>query len=146
VLILRCPITTLLRSLRDHEAGSQAIELALTLPVFLVLFFGVIECGRLLFTYAALNFAAEEATRHAAVKWDPTKPTIENVEEIEEFARNRLIAIGLSEISDDDIDVVPEDAGKTMRVSVEIAYTFQPILPIGLGLFTMTGHSRGFHI
>lgn len=136
--------TTLLRSLRAHEAGSQAVELALTLPVLLALFFGVIECGRLLFTYAALNFAAEEATRYAMVNYDPTKPAIENIEKIEVFAKNRLIVIDPSKISD--FDVVLKPADPTMLVSVEIVYTFQPVLPIGLGPFTMTGHSRGFHI
>jgi TadE-like protein len=127
-----------LRSLRAHEAGSQAIELALTLPVFLVLFFGVIECGRLLFTYAALNFAAEEATRYAIVNYEAS------ITDIEREAKKRLILIDLSKIIIDVPPLEPDPVDQTKLVSVEIAYTFQPILPIGLGSFTMTGHSRGF--
>ena len=140
MLILRRRITTLLRSFRAHEAGSQAIELALTLPVFLVLFFGVIECGRLLFTYAALNFAAEEATRRATVDYDAS------IEAIEKFARDRLILIDPSKISEFDVSSVLDPVDQTKLVSVEITYAFQPILPIGVGPFTMTGHSRGFRV
>ena len=131
--------TTRLHSLRVHEAGSQAVELAvaLTLPVLLAVFCGMIEGGRILFTVAVLSFAAEEAMRHARVNYDATQEKIENI------ARSRLVVNDPDKIISFDVFSEPDPVDQTTVVTVEIAYPFQPILPSGLSSFTLTGHSRG---
>ena len=140
-MTLRRRIRTRLHLLQAHEAGSQVVELALMLPVLLAVFCGVMECGRILFTHAALNFAAQEATRYATVNYDAT------IEDIKTIAKSRLIVIDSSKIIDIDVPPLePDPVDQTKLVTVEIAYLFQPILPIGLGSFTMTGHSRGFRV
>ena len=51
-----------------HAASGQALlEFAITLPFFLLLLFGVIDFGRLLFTYISLSNGARELARTAAV-------------------------------------------------------------------------------
>jgi Flp pilus assembly protein TadG len=42
------------------------VEFALTLPVLMLLMLGIIEFGRLLFTYSAVTTAAREAARYGA--------------------------------------------------------------------------------
>jgi hypothetical protein len=39
-----------------------------------------------------------------------------------------------------------DESDQTKLVTVEIAYAFQPILPIAWGSFSLIGHSRGFRI
>ena len=53
---------------RDHhkEDGQALIEFALTAILFLVLIFGIIEVGRLLFSVAAIRTAAREGARYGS--------------------------------------------------------------------------------
>ncbi len=54
---------------RDSEAGGQTlVEFALVLPIFLLVVFGLLDVGRLVFTNAALSQAAREGARLAAVE------------------------------------------------------------------------------
>lgn len=47
--------------------GSVAVEYGLLLPVLLLFLFGLVDCGRLLWTYTTLYRATEAAARCAAV-------------------------------------------------------------------------------
>jgi Flp pilus assembly protein TadG len=49
------------------ERGSVAVEMAILLPVLILLLFGMIEFGRALNTQATLNHAAREAVRVMAI-------------------------------------------------------------------------------
>ena len=53
--------------LGGDRGGNAAIELALLLPVLLLFVLGIMECGRVLWTQNALNYAVEEAARCAGV-------------------------------------------------------------------------------
>ena len=55
-----------MRLLRD-EKGSGAAEFALVLPLLLILFFGIIDGGRLLWTYNRAVKATQVGARVAAV-------------------------------------------------------------------------------
>jgi Flp pilus assembly protein TadG len=129
-----------LRRIWADQCGSHVVELALTLPVLLTLIYGVMECSRIVFTYAALNFAAEEATRYATVNYDASIMDIENI------AKSRLIVIDPAGIISFDVTSELDTEDQTKLVTVEIAYAFQPVLPIAWGSFSLTGHSRGFRI
>jgi Flp pilus assembly protein TadG len=54
------------RLIQDNS-GAALIESALVLPVLFAVLFGTIECGRLMWTQLALNYAVEEAARCAEV-------------------------------------------------------------------------------
>jgi Flp pilus assembly protein TadG len=56
-----------LRRNRD-EAGTALIEHVLVLTVMLMIFFGVIDFGRALYTYNFVSHAAREGTRYASVR------------------------------------------------------------------------------
>ena len=47
--------------------GTTAVEFALLAPALLLILFGAIEFGRLMWTQAALHFAVEEAARCASI-------------------------------------------------------------------------------
>jgi len=53
--------------LRSERSGATALEYAIILPVLLLFLLGIIDTGRLLWTYATLYRASEAAARCAAV-------------------------------------------------------------------------------
>lgn len=59
--------TVRLRHLVRRRGGAVAIEYALILPMVLLFVIGIIDVGRLLWTFTTLNRAAEAAARCGAV-------------------------------------------------------------------------------
>jgi Flp pilus assembly protein TadG len=57
---------------RDRS-GATLVEAALVFPVLFAVLFGAIECGRLMWTQLALDYAVEEAARCAEVTPDVCK-------------------------------------------------------------------------
>jgi Flp pilus assembly protein TadG len=53
---------------KRRESGSGLVEQALVLTVLLAVMFGIIDCGRALYTYHFVSEAAREATRWASVR------------------------------------------------------------------------------
>lgn len=51
---------------KKHAGGQGLVEFALIIPLLLLLVFGVIEFGRLLFTYSMVSAASREAARYGA--------------------------------------------------------------------------------
>ena len=51
-----------------QSRGQTLVELALVLPIFLVMFFGLVDGGRYVFMTSVLSQASREATRLAAVQ------------------------------------------------------------------------------
>lgn len=58
------------RPFRKTSIGQGLVEFALIGPVFLLLVFGILEGGRLLWTYHTLNNSAKEGARYATVRGD----------------------------------------------------------------------------
>lgn len=52
---------------RSEQLGQGMVELALLLPLLLIILFGTLDLGRAFYTYVALTNAAREAARYAAV-------------------------------------------------------------------------------
>lgn len=53
---------------RGRESGQGLVEFALVMPVFLLIFFGLIDVGRLVYTNSVLSQAAREGARLAAAE------------------------------------------------------------------------------
>jgi Flp pilus assembly protein TadG len=78
-------------SLFSNRRGATAVEFALILPPFLLLLFGIVEFGRVLWTQSALHFAVEEAARCATV--DATNCA--TATQVQNFAVSRAKGLGL---------------------------------------------------
>ena len=61
-----------LSSFRRNECGAAMVEFAVVLPVLLLLVFGIIDLGRLVYAYNNLTLAVRQGARLAAVQQDPT--------------------------------------------------------------------------
>src|SRR5512139_1149020 len=49
-----------------HPRGQAMVEFALALPLLLLLIFGILELGRLVFTYSSVVNASREAVRYGS--------------------------------------------------------------------------------
>ena len=56
--------------IRRRFRAQSLVEFGLVTPVFLIMLFGIIEGGRLLWTVHTLNNAAKEGSRYAMVRGD----------------------------------------------------------------------------
>ena len=64
---------------KKNERGAAAVEFALVLPLLLLLVFGGIEFGLLMFNKQVITNASREAARAGIVLSDPDDPTIEGI-------------------------------------------------------------------
>lgn len=55
---------------RRKERGAVAVEMAILLPLLLLILLGIIEYGRVLNVQVSLTHAAREGARHAAIHFD----------------------------------------------------------------------------
>lgn len=99
----------LLRRLRADRSGATAVELAIVLPVFLILLLGTISAAQLAWTLNSLHYAVEEAARCSAVNLVDCA----NGSETEAFARARYLG------PDIDATFVADSPACGRRVRVE---------------------------
>ncbi len=108
---------------RRDERGAALVEFAIMLPILIVLLFGVIDYGRLLYTRITLHEAVQEGSIYAATHPDDPNGTrlrvIDNVDNP---------ALSLDDITVDCI-------GSTIHISV--AHNMSLIAPI-IGPDTIT--------
>lgn len=52
------------------EKGQSMVEFALVIPVFILLLFGILDCGRIFNAYLTIDNAAREAARAASIGKD----------------------------------------------------------------------------
>ena len=130
------------RAKRDKDQAQGMVEFALVLPILLLLIFGIIEFGRLLFMFAAVTSASREGARYgAAVGFEGGQPRYRDCAGIEGAA---LRIGGIVGVTAGDI-VIEYDHGAnpivaTCPPSVQIALAdriivtvtrhFQPLVPL----------------
>ena len=123
-----------------NRSGALSVEFALGVPIILTAVFGTIEMDRIGFTQAALQHAAEEATRFAIVREGEVTPT-----DIEEFAATKLTGVFDREAAVITAAAPIDPVTGTSLLSVQVNYQYQFILPFmpAEGI-QMTGSSSGF--
>jgi hypothetical protein len=117
-----------------NEQGVAAAEFALVLPVLLLLLFGTIEFGMMMYGREVVTNAAREGAR-AGIVQGPNKPTGPQVEQI---ADTYLTGTG---INPDNVDFAADQAGDgfarpdMLTVAVEYRYFFLiPYIPAMVGI------------
>ncbi|MCJ9428596.1 TadE/TadG family type IV pilus assembly protein [Kordiimonas marina] len=133
------------RGFRRAERGVAAVEFALTLPIYLGAVIFLAEVARIAFTQGVIIHAAEEATRYALVHYNAT------VQDVQNEARSNLIGLDPNNLNAIVVTAPEDPTDQTKLVTVEVQYTYTPILPINLFLpgadtngIRLTGESRGF--
>jgi len=130
---------------RRETKAVAAVEFSLTFPIYLAVVILVIEMARIIFTYAVVMHAAEEATRFALVNYNATTTEIQNV------AKNSLIGLDPDNLTAIIVTAPVDVSDQTKLITVEVDYKYVPILPIHKFVesaakngFSLTGSSKGF--
>ncbi len=109
---------------RMNDRGAAAVEMALVLPMLLLLIFGIIDFGRMLNAQITLTEAAREGARASVLGADPT-------------AAARAASTNLGVIPVPTVAACPASPKPTDNATVTTTYTFHFITPVGAvaGLF-----------
>ena len=115
----------------SKQRGTSSVELALVLPVFLFVLFGLIELSVALYDKAVLTQASREGARAGIVLRQPKLTTAEIQQVVLNYTRGALISLGTSK--DPVVTVVqstPAMFPNPLTVQVDYTYT-------GLGLCSL---------
>src|ERR1043165_3932016 len=86
------------------ESGAAMVELALALPILLLLVWGVIDFGRLLYTTNSMASAVREGSRYAAVLATPST----QVAAIRTAVKRTFVPLGSPALTDAQIAVADD--------------------------------------
>lgn len=118
--------------LKYTQKGAAMVEFALVLPLFLVMVFGIIEFGLLLFDEAVITNASREAARSAIAFRNP-KLTIVDIQAVaNNYTGSHLISFGsgasstvtASPLPSPTTNPITATAGANITVTVSYPYTF----------------------
>jgi Flp pilus assembly protein TadG len=113
--------------MRRDERGQSLVETALILPVLLLLLVGILDFGRIMYSYAHLHMAAQETVRMGGLGKNDT--------EIVAFAKDY---VQLQEVDQLKINISPGDSSRDAGdyVTVKLEYPFQFFTPFVSSLFS----------
>ena len=107
------------------QRGNTLLESALVIQVFVLLVFGAIEFGRLIYTYNFIAYAAREGTRYASVRGnDSGHPA--SASAVSTYVKGEAIALKSANITVTTTWSPDNHAGSVVRVKV--SYTYAPLL------------------
>jgi Flp pilus assembly protein TadG len=105
-----------------RQDGSVILETALMLVVLLLLIFGMIDFGRVMYTENNLISAAREGARFGAVQTDP--PSITKIDSVV-MARFNQYTFGGTNLTASNIDVDTSATTPPSYIKVSIKYKFK---------------------
>ena len=111
----------MMRKIRQAEHGQAIVEMALVLPIFLLLLFGVIEMGQVGYAYITVANAARSGGRIAAVGGSDS--------DINTAVLNGAPALNPASLQ---VTIDPSQAQRQSgeSVSVQVSYPVQLIIPV----------------
>ena len=111
----------MIRRLRKGERGQALVEMALVLPLFFLLLFGVIEMGRVGYSYITVSNAARAGGRTATIGGTDV--------EITNSIKNAAVSLDPASLT---ITMTPLQAQRQsgQAVTVQVSYPVQLIIPI----------------
>src|SRR5204863_8185084 len=112
------------RGLEREQAGQSQAELSIVLVLFLVLLFGIVDAGRLIFAYNAVSAGAREGVRWAVVRGATSPLGTATKDDIKAFVQNSTVGTTV------DVDATwTPDSAPGSTVAVTVTSPFSPIAP-----------------
>jgi Flp pilus assembly protein TadG len=107
----------------QKEKGQSLLELALVLPLLIIILAGVLDLGRLYYAYVAVTDAAAEGASYAAIHPEPG-------ERDEVFRRAQEASRGLVQIDPDMVKVDCPTVVSGAPITVTVSYSFTVATPV----------------
>ncbi len=122
------------------ESGSVVVELALILPVFFLIVFGMLEISRVVYTNHTLAHAAREGARFAMVRGSRSASPA-STQDIDAAVRSQAVTLDLNDLGVA-VSYNPNNNPGSV-VTVQVSYAYQFILPaLSPGPLQLTRSSR----
>jgi Flp pilus assembly protein TadG len=104
---------------RKNERGASAIEFAIVLPVLIIILFGIIEFGLLLYNKQVITNASREGARAGIVSLSPRLgcPSIKGI--VQNYCAGNLITFGTP-----DLDITCPTMGSVFGDDLEVRVTY----------------------
>jgi len=120
-----------------RRRGAMAIETALLLPLLVMLIFGMIEFGLLLYNRQVLTNASREGARAGIVQHTPRVPDGEIINVVDQYCADRLVTFGSAVAPSTNITREGDAFGDDLTVSVSYDYSFLVMTNFGFGPITL---------
>jgi Flp pilus assembly protein TadG len=111
------------RRKEQKEKGQSLLELALVLPVLIIILAGVLDLGRLYYAYVAVTDAAAEGASYAAIHPEPG-------ERDEVLQRAQEASRGLVQIDPGMVEVDCPTVASGAPITVTVSYSFTVATPV----------------
>ncbi len=129
------------RRRRRRERGNTTLEAALSLTVFLMSIFGIMDLGRMVFSYNLVAHGAREGVRYAIVHGNNSASPA-NVITIGDYLRGQTPGLDRNGTTVAVTWTPNNSPGST--VSVTVSYSFRPVAPyIPAGTWILRARSQG---
>lgn len=108
---------TMLGQFRKKEGGQALVELALLIPILLIIIFGIVEFGRVFHAHLAVSHASREGARIGVVVGGAGTAD----SDIKERVMSSAVSLNLSE---DNIEITPSLSSRSRgsALTVEVSY------------------------
>jgi Flp pilus assembly protein TadG len=106
---------------KTSQKGQSLVEVALAIPILILIVMGILDLGRAYFTYVALSDAAAEGAAYAAIHPAETTQIVARTTD----SASGMVVLGPEMVSIDYTDLTP---GSSITVTVE--YEYQILTPI----------------
>ena len=117
------------------------VEAALSLTVFLMVLFGIVDLGRMIWSFNLVAHGAREGIRYAIVHGN-TSSTPASVTDIASYLANQTLGLATNSTTVTVTWTPDNSPGST--VNVEVRYSYDPIAPyIPPGTWTLRARSQG---
>lgn len=105
---------------RRTEKGQALVEMALVLPILIIIVFGIVEFGRIMNTYLIVTNAAREGARHGVVGGSDLN--------IKNAVTNNAYTLDPAKIT---VSINPEGTrSRGTPLSVQVSYSLDIIAPV----------------
>ncbi|MEP7341699.1 MAG: TadE/TadG family type IV pilus assembly protein [Acidobacteriota bacterium] len=126
--------------LRRLQRGGTLVELALILPIFFLLIFGVLDFGRGIWAYNTLSYASREGVRYAIVRGSKSQ-TPASVSDIRQIVIAQTGGLDASKLTVT-VTWLPNNSPGS-NVKVQAQYNFVSLVPLlNLGTIALTSSSN----
>ena len=112
------------RRLWGTQKGQTLVEFVLILPVLLILLFGIIEFGLLLYNKQVITNASREGARYGIVSRSPRRDSTEIRVVVDAYCANHLITSGTSVAPNTAVQSTGVVFGDDLTVTVTFHYDF----------------------
>jgi Flp pilus assembly protein TadG len=120
---------------RRRSRGQSLVEFALVAPLFLMMFFGVIELGRLVWTHHELTNGTREGARLAMVRGSESTSPLTSTSEIKDRILNTTVGLSSGSLT---VSATGLGGDPGTSVSVTSTYSYDVLVGIIPGLGDMT--------